>query len=76
MKNTNKRGLGVRIVAILMAAIMVLSLGTILVQTVFATDTVPVTGSAESEKLPIFIAVGALLLIVICVVIPSFKKKK
>ncbi len=76
MKNSQKRGLTVRIVAILMAAIMVLSLGTVLVQTVFATEGVPVTGSAASEKWPIFVAIGALFLIVICAVLPSFKKKK
>ena len=55
---------------------MVLSLGTVLVQTVFATDGVPVTGSAASEKWPIFVALGALFLIVVCAVLPSFKKKK
>lgn len=76
MKTKDKRSLLVRIVAIVMVAIMVLSLGTILIQTVFATDGVPVTGSAESEKWPIFVALGALFLIVICAVIPSFKKKK
>jgi len=76
MKSSGKKSLGVRIVAIVMAVLMVLSLGTVLVQTVFAADGIPVTGSAASEKWPIFVALGALLLIIICVVLPSFKKKK
>lgn len=75
MKSKDKRSLGVRIVAIIMAALMVLSLGSILLQTVFAAEAVPVTGSSASEKWPIFVALGALLLVVVCVVLPSFKKK-
>ena len=76
MKSKDKRSWGIRIVALIMAALMVLSLGSILFQTVFAAEAVPVTGSADSEKWPIFVALGALLLVVVCAVLPSFKKKK
>ena len=76
MKSKDKRSLGVRIVAIVLVVLMVLSLGSILLQTAFAAETVPVTGSGDFEKWPIFIALGALFLVVVCAVLPSFKKKK
>ncbi len=73
---SKKKSLIVRIVAIVLAALMLLSVGTVLFQTVFATDGVPVTGSDPNSKLPIFILIGAVVLIGICVVLPTMKKKK
>lgn len=75
-KRKDKRSLIIRIVAIVMAALMILSVGTVLFQTVFAADTVPATGSSPNSKLPIFILIGAVVLIGICVVLPTIKKKK
>lgn len=72
----DRRSLIVRVVAILMAALMVLGIGTMLFQTVFASDGVPVTGSSAHSKLPIFILIGAVVLIVIAAVIPKIVKKK
>lgn len=71
----NKRVWIIRIVAIVLAALMILSVGAVLIQT-FALDAVPVTGSGEHSKLPIFILIGAVALIAVCVVVPSFVKKK
>ena len=71
----NKRVWVIRIVAIVLAALMILSVGAVLIQT-FALDAVPVTGSSEHSKLPIFILIGAVALIAVCVVVPSFIKKK
>ncbi len=71
----NKRVWIIRIVAIVLAALMILSVGAVLIQT-FALDAVPVTGSGEHSKLPIFILIGAVVLIAVCVVVPSFVKKK
>ena len=71
----NKRAWIIRIVAIVLAALMILSVGAVLLQT-FALDGVPVTGSGEHSKLPIFILIGAVALIAVCVVVPTFIKKK
>ena len=71
----NKRTLIVRIVAIVLAALMVLSLGAVLIQT-FAADGVPVTGSGAHSKLPIFILIGAVALVAVCVIVPTLTKKK
>ena len=71
----NRRVWIIRIVAIVLAALMILSVGAVLIQT-FALDAVPVTGSGEHSKLPIFILIGAVALIAVCVVVPSFVKKK
>lgn len=73
---SKKKSLIVRIVAIVLAALMILSVGTVLFQTVFAADGIPVTGSDPNSKLPIFILIGAVVLIGICVVLPTMKKKK
>ena len=72
----DRRSIVVRVVAILMAALMVLGIGTMLFQTVFASDGIPVTGSSPRSKLPIFILIGAVVLIVIVAVIPKLIKKK
>lgn len=70
-----RRTLIIRIVAIAMAALMVLSVGAVLFQT-FALDGTPVTGSSPNSKLPVFILIGAVAVIAICVIIPTMKKKK
>ena len=71
----NRRVWIIRIVAIVLAALMILSVGAVLIQT-FALDIVPATGDSETSKLPIFILVGAVALIAVCVVVPTFIKKK
>ena len=71
----NRRVWIIRIVAIVLAALMVLSIGAVLIQT-FALDAVPATGSGAHSKLPIFILIGAVALIAVCVLVPTFKKKK
>ncbi len=71
----NRRVWIIRIVAIVLAALMILSIGAVLIQT-FALGGAPATGSSEHSKLPIFILIGAVALIAVCVVIPTFKKKK
>ncbi len=76
MKNQDKRSLIVRIVAIVLAALMVLSLGTVLFQTVFAADALPVTGSGAHAKTPIFILIGAVVVIAVLVLVPTLRKKK
>lgn len=74
-KSGDKRSLVVRIVAIVMAALMVLGICTILFQTVLAADTIPVTGSDPKAKLPIFILIAAVVLVALCVLLPTMKKK-
>ena len=71
----NKRVWIIRIVAIVLAGLMILSVGAVLIQTL-ALDGAPVTGDSETSKLPIFILVGAVVLIAVCVLIPTFRKKK
>ena len=71
----NKRAWVVRIVAIVLAVLMLLSVGAVLLQT-FALDSAPATGSGAHSKLPIFILIGAVALIAVCVVVPTIKKKK
>ena len=71
----SRRTLVIRIVAIVLAALMILSVGAVLLQT-FALDAVPVTGSGAHSKLPIFILVGAVVLIAVLVLVPTIKKKK
>lgn len=71
----NKRALIIRIVAIVMAVLMVLGIGTMLFQTVFAADGLPVTGSSAHAKLPIFILIAAVIVIALVVLIPALKKK-
>lgn len=70
----NKRTLIVRIVAIVLAVLMLLSLGAVLIQT-FAVDGVPVTGSGAHSKMPIIILVGAIVVIAALVLVPTLKKK-
>ena len=71
-----KRTLVVRVVAVLMAALMLLGVGAMIFQTVFAADGLPATGSSSSSKLPIFILVGAVVVIAVVALIPKFIKKK
>ena len=76
MKNRDRRTLIVRIVAIVMAVLMVLGIATMLFQTVFAADGAPATGSDPRSKLPIYILVGAVAVIAVVALIPILKKKK
>ena len=71
----NRRVWIIRIVAIVLAALMILSIGAVLLQT-FALDAAPMTGDSAHSKLPIFILIGAVALIAVCVVVPTFIKKK
>ena len=73
---SKKRTLIIRIVSIVLAALMLLSVGTVLFQTAFAADGVPATGSDPQSKLPIFILIGAVILVAVCVLLPTLKKKK
>ena len=76
MKNRDRRTLIVRIVAIVMAVLMVLGIATMLFQTVFAADGMPATGSSARSKLPIYILVGAIAVIAVVALIPMLKKKQ
>ena len=77
MKKQNKRVWIIRIVAIVLAALMILSVGAVLFQTVFASDGMPpATGSGGHGKVPIIILVVAVVVIAALVLIPSFVKKK
>ena len=71
----NKRAWIVRIVAIVLAALLVLSIGAVLFNT-WALDGVPMTGDSQTSKTPIYILVGAVALIAVCVAVPMIKKKK
>ena len=70
----------IRIICIVMAALMILSVGAVVLQ-VFAVDApvalmTPATGDNDSDYLiPAGLAVAALLAIGICVVLPKLKKK-
>ena len=78
MKYTDKRVWAVRIVAIVMAALLLLSVFSLLFHSSFAADEMietVATGSGGTSKWPIFAAVGALLVIVVCAIIPKLKKK-
>ncbi|MEE1320432.1 MAG: hypothetical protein UHM85_02720 [Acutalibacteraceae bacterium] len=71
----------IRIICIIMAVLMVLSVGAVVLQ-VFAVDegavlnyVAPVTGDSGSDYLvPAGIAVAAVLAIVLCTVLPKMKK--
>ena len=76
MKHKDRRAWIIRIVAIVMALLMVLGIGTMLFQTVFALDGAPATGSSAHSKLPIFILIGAVVIIAVVAVIPMIRKKK
>ncbi len=76
MKKQNRRTWIIRIVAIVLAALMILSVGAVLFQTVFAADGMPATGSGAHGKAPIIILVVAVVVIAALVLIPTFKKKK
>ncbi|MCL2509078.1 MAG: hypothetical protein FWF05_07880 [Oscillospiraceae bacterium] len=78
MKKPDKKKLLVRALAIVMTALMLLSVFAILFNTVFASDvnSLPATGSDGMPKWPIFAVIGAILIIVLCVVLPKIKKKK
>ena len=78
MKYTDKRTLTIRIVAIVMAALLLLSIFTMLFHSAFAADElveIAATGSQDTPKWPIFAAVGAVVVIAVCVIIPKLNKK-
>jgi hypothetical protein len=71
----------IRVICIIMAALMILSVGAVVLQ-VFAVEgaemlmATPATGDNDSDYLiPAGIAVAAILAIGICVVLPKMKKK-
>lgn len=70
----------IKVICIIMAALMILSVGAVVLQ-VFAVDApvalmTPATGDNDSDYLiPAGLAVAALLAIGICVVLPKLKKK-
>ena len=70
----------IKIICIIMAALMVLSIGAVALQ-VFAVDEAsvmaetPVTGdSAADYFIPAGIAVAAVLAVIVCLVLPKIKK--
>lgn len=71
----------IKIICIVMAALMLLSVGAVVLQ-VFAADgaavlaATPATGDNDSDYLiPAGLAVAAILVIGVCVVLPKLKKK-
>ncbi len=70
----------IKVICIIMAALMILSVGAVVLQ-VFAVDApvalmTPATGDNDGDYLiPAGLAVAALLAIGICVVLPKLKKK-
>ena len=74
----------VKVICIIMAILMVLSVGAVVLQ-VFAADegliaanmsVVPATGDNDGDYIiPAGIAVAAILAVVVCLVLPKFKKK-
>jgi len=78
MKYTDKRTWTVRIVAIVMAVVLLLGVFSLLFNSSFAAGDITeiaATGSQDTPKWPIFAAVGALAVIIACVVIPKLNKK-
>ncbi len=78
MKYNDKRTLTIRIIAIVMAALLLLSIFTMLFHTVFATDElyeIAATGGTTA-KWPIIAAVGAVAVIAACVILPKLGKNK
>ncbi len=72
-----KRSMIVRIVAIVLAAIMIISVAAAAFTVFAAGQEVPVTGQQESNtKWLVILIVLAVLAIVACVVLPMAKKKK
>lgn len=73
----------VKIICIVMAALMLLSVGAVVLQVfasgekeIIASTVTPETGDGLSDYvIPAGIAVAAILVIVVCVVLPKLKKK-
>ena len=69
-----KRGIWTRVVAIVLAALMAISVAAAI--TAFAEEMVPVTGQNTSNtKWIIIAAVAAVCVILVCVILPKAKKK-
>ena len=70
----------IKVICIIMAALMLLSVGAVVLQ-VFAVDApmalvTPATGDNDADYLiPAGLGIAAVLAIVICVVLPKLKKK-
>ncbi|MCR5484173.1 MAG: hypothetical protein K6F09_01145 [Clostridiales bacterium] len=74
-RSTDKRSLAVRIIAIIMAVLMLLGILTMIITNVFAAELPPTGSSHSTTTIPILIAVGAAVLITLCVALPKLKKK-
>lgn len=74
MIKMQKRGIWTRVVAIVLAALMAISVAAAI--TAFAEEMVPVTGQNTSNtKWIIIAAVAAVCVILVCVILPKAKKK-
>ncbi len=72
----------VKVICIIMAALMILSVGAVVLQ-VFAADemlvaaNIPATGDNDADYIiPAVIGVAAVFALVVCIVLPKLKKKK
>lgn len=75
MVKMQKRGIWTRVVAIILAALMAISVAAAVI-TAFAAEAVPATGQNTSNtKWIIIAAVAAVCVILICVILPKAKKK-
>ena len=75
MIKMQKRGIWTRVVAIVLAALMAISVAAAAI-TAFAEEMVPVTGQNTSNtKWIIIAAVAAVCVILVCVILPKAKKK-
>lgn len=75
MIKMQKRGIWTRVVAIVLAALMAISVVAAAI-TAFAADLVPATGQNTSNtKWLIIAAVAAVCVILICVILPKARKK-
>ena len=75
MIKMQKRGFWTRVVAIVMAVLMVIAVADAAI-TAFAAETVPMTGqNTSSTKWIIIAAVAAVVVILVCVIVPKAKKK-
>lgn len=75
MIKMQKRGIWTRVVAIVLAALMAISVAAAAI-TAFAEEMVPVTGQNTSNTKWIIIAsVAAVCVILVCVILPKAKKK-
>ncbi len=75
MIKMQKRGIWTRVVAIVLAALMAISVAAAAI-TAFAEEMVPATGqNTPNTKWIIIAAVAAVCVILVCVILPKAKKK-